>query len=446
MNFADERRSLLSSQARIQVPWVRAQIGVYVFGVRDRKKQTTLKNADGFYVGPRNNELLKYFPDFITSLSIVKVNGKVNTYTLNISYPVTQFEDPNFFEKVLSSVSKTREITFTYGDAAQPNYIYKDETALITDVTQNFNMQGSVINYTISAVSNGMLASSGSYTFPKKQNAKPSDEIKALFKNPQYGLKSLFTGMNDSNIDELIAGDDAPVQIRGKIGTSILDYITYLVSCMMPSGSTTSNKTRDIYILTLHDETVYDTLYNNTISKGGPYFQVTRVSQGVEFADAYTLDIGYNTSTIVSQFSVSNNANYAILFDYQTQLNPQRYVTRLNQFGQQEKIYAPAVTSNNEHWQTRPQDITWWTKITEFPITASITIQGLLRPAHLLTYLRLNVIFPGGRKHISSGLYIVTQQQDQIDGSGYKTTLQLTKIAGDKDLQLGMGGNPVKYF
>jgi len=87
---------------------------------------------------------------------------------------------------------------------------------------------------------------------------------------------------------------------------------------MMPSGSTTENKTRDIYILTLHDETVYDTLYNNTISKGGPYFQVTRVSQGVEFADAYTLDIGYNTSTIVSQFSVSNNANYSILFNYQT--------------------------------------------------------------------------------------------------------------------------------
>lgn len=51
-----------------------------------------------------------------------------------------------------------------------------------------------------------------------------------------------------------------------------------------------------------------------------------------------------------------------------------------------------------------------------------------------MTYLRLNVIFPGGgegiRKHISSGLYIVTKQVDDISGNGYKTTLSLTKISG----------------
>ena len=78
--------------------------------------------------------------------------------------------------------------------------------------------------------------------------------------------------------------------------------------------------------------------------------------------------------------------------------------------------------------------INWWTKITKYPINASITIQGLIRPAQLMTYLRLNVIFPGGgegiRKHISSGLYIITKQVDRIDTSGYKTTLSLTKIAG----------------
>jgi len=48
-----------------------------------------------------------------------------------------------------------------------------------------------------------------------------------------------------------------------------------------------------------------------------------------------------------------------------------------------------------------------------------------------MTYVRLNVIFPGGHKHISSGLYIVTKQQDNISGSGYRTTLSLVKISGD---------------
>ena len=60
----------------------------------------------------------------------------------------------------------------------------------------------------------------------------------------------------------------------------------------------------------------------------------------------------------------------------------------------------------------------------------------MLRPATLMTYLRLNIIFPGGHKHIASGLYIVTKQQDTIDGNGYKSQLSLTRIggAGESDI------------
>ena len=57
-----------------------------------------------------------------------------------------------------------------------------------------------------------------------------------------------------------------------------------------------------------------------------------------------------------------------------------------------------------------------------------------MRPATLMSYVRLNVIFPGGHKHISSGLYLVTKQQDVIDFGGYRTTLSLTKIAGDNTI------------
>lgn len=47
-----------------------------------------------------------------------------------------------------------------------------------------------------------------------------------------------------------------------------------------------------------------------------------------------------------------------------------------------------------------------------------------------MQYIRLNVYFPGGGKHISSGLYIVTAQVDSISESGYRTTLELTRIDG----------------
>lgn len=48
-----------------------------------------------------------------------------------------------------------------------------------------------------------------------------------------------------------------------------------------------------------------------------------------------------------------------------------------------------------------------------------------------MTYVKLNVWFYG-RKHISSGYYIITSQTDNIDTSGYFTTLGITRVAGDE--------------
>ena len=39
--------------------------------------------------------------------------------------------------------------------------------------------------------------------------------------------------------------------------------------------------------------------------------------------------------------------------------------------------------------------------MTEFPITATLTLKGLTRPSILMTYVKLNVWFAGGQKHIS---------------------------------------------
>ena len=144
------------------------------------------------------------------------------------------------------------------------------------------------------------------------------------------------------------------------------------------------------------------------------------------------IDIGFgNTGTIVTAFSVEDDENYSLLYDYTDTLEIDPYVKRLDKNGNWIDVWAPTISSKNNYFVTKPDDITWWTKVTKYPIKASITVQGLLRPAILMSYVRLNVIFPGGRKHISSGLYLVTQQKDRIDSSGYRTTLSLTKISGD---------------
>lgn len=423
--YTRERKSLLSSQARVQAPWVKVTIGDYTFGVfsRDTRRKAA---ADGNFYTAYNVQ----YPNYVQDLTVTKVNGQVNQYTLSIKYPIRPQDDPNFFEKVFSSVSNSRKIVFSYGDAMQPAYIYKNEEALITKVTQQFDLQNSAISYKVMAVSTAIKGRVGNFTFVNSGLKIPSEEIKKVFLNPTYGLQDIFTGMSKENLTELIACDDKAVEIQTKVNISPIDYISYLVSCMVPAGSNLNSTSKDIYILTLHDETNND-FYSDDKNYGGPYFKVTRTNYISEQTDAYEIDIGYNTSTIVTNFSINNDENYSIYYEYAEKLYPEEYTRRLNNQGKWEDVYAPTFISGNENFKPTTKDIVWYTKLTKYPIGAQITIQGLLRPATLMQYLRLNVIFPGGHKHIASGLYIVTKQTDMINEQGYKTTLALTKISGD---------------
>lgn len=420
-----KNRSLLSSQARIQVPWVKVTIGSYTFGVFDEKTKEWGKDQFDFY-----QPFSVQYPQYIKTLEVTKINGQVNKYALSIDYPITQHDDPNFFEKVFSSVSRTRKIIFTYGDAETPAYVYKNEEAIITKVTQTFKLQSSAISYRVEAVSSAALQADGSITILSTgKKVKPSDEIKKLFRTND-SLKNTFTGMSVNDLESFIAGDDMPVEIESKRNISAIDYINYLAGCMIPEGST-SGLSKEIYIMTIYDDSI--TNANKALSKKGPYFEIKKVSTVMDRDDAYEIDIGINTSTIVRDFQIENNENFSLYYEYQEKAHPETYVRRIDGDGLWEEKYAPASMLREGTFDIKAQDQVWWTKATQFPINATIQIQGLLRPATLMQYVRLNVIFPGGQKHLSSGLYIVTRQIDNIGPNGYATNLSLTRIKGDLD-------------
>jgi hypothetical protein len=215
-----------------------------------------------------------------------------------------------------------------------PTYVYKNEEAIITKISQSFQLDQSVISYTVNATSCSVLGKTGAYNFMYSGSYKPSDLIKKIFKNKKYGLQDIFTGMTNANLDYLVCGDDKTVNIVPKTNISPLDYITYLVSCMLPAGSTNSNLSKDLYILTLHDDTIYDKNYNDSLALSGPYFKVTKTSSSVEQADAYEVDIGYNTANIVLGFNIESNENFSLFYDYNEKLNPEVYTRRLNNNGE----------------------------------------------------------------------------------------------------------------
>lgn len=407
--------SLVSSTALVQTPYITVTIGNYEFGCYNTKAYGSDK-----------------FPNYIKSLEITKINGRVNQYSLRIEYPINESNDPNFFERVFASVSIERSILFTYGDLSAKNYIYKKEQAIITKVSSDFGTDSAVISYNVSAVSTGTLGLSGSYPFiAPGYKVKPSDVIKKILKqNSKYGLQDLFTGMRNMSLVNqynLIPGNDVAVIIETKTNVTVLDYIQYLVSCMKPSVTGDSVISSSFYVMTFVDDT--------TDIFGGAYFKIVQVNRDTQYPDAYELYVGYPASNAVRNFKVDNSENYSIYYNYQNKLHPEKYVQRINYLGEIEDVFAPILSSGNSSYKTTEAEKSWWSKVSQYPIAVSLEIKGLLRPAILMSYVRLYVLF-FGRTHINSGIYIITKQVDTVNESGYSTTLNMIRVASDDSIPI----------
>lgn len=407
--------SLMSLQNMVESPFIIVKIGDYTFGHCSNTGGSTMSVT---------------FPNFMKSLNITKISGAVNTYTLKMEYAITQFDDPNMLEKVFSSVNKTRKITLTYGDWNAPSSIYKEEEALMTKVTSSVNFNQSKIEYTISCVSTALSLTAGSYSFGAR-TAKPSDVIRELISNTAYGLSNIFPGTAaqlGSRVSNLIASDDKVVRIEAKESTNLLDYMNYLVTCMEDQNETDSTVKNSNYRWAVCDDTKNQ--------YGGAYFQVSKISSPdssivVPSATTYEVDVGYPNNSYVVDFNINTDNTWALLYDYSTSIQQPEYQYSIDANGKVITTKSPSLTRTSEYLKTTETSKSWWTQMTKFPITARLTIKGLLRPAVLMSEVKVNSFFYG-HKHISTGTYIITKQEDTIDSRGYRTVLSLTRVKGDE--------------
>lgn len=404
--------NLVSIPTLVQSPFIIANIGGVTFGTFSGNYRT---NAT--------------YPNYMESMSVTKVNGTVNTYTLNFHYQVATGQDPNLLDKIFSRATKDRRIILQYGDWMAPNYIYKEEQCIITNVTTRLNMSSSSLDYTLQCTSDAIGLNSTQFNFPAR-NAKPSDVILQLLSNSKYGLKDVFTGMRNKNVvlsKNLIASNDKKVQLVAQNNTTILNYLNYLVGCMVDNKTPEENKlSTSKYFLTINDD------YNNDL--GGTYFKVSEVSANAAVynaTDTYELDINYPGDNFVTEFSLNNDQSWAILYEYAGDVKQEEYTYNIRDDGTIETLSSPSLLTSSLTNAKSAYKTQWWSYMTEFPITATLTLKGLTRPSMLMTYVKLNVWFAGGQKHISSGTYIITKQTDSITSAGYTTTLTLLRVGGD---------------
>lgn len=409
---------LISTENFVESPFVIVKMGDYTFG-------SYTGNTSKAILGSTMNVT---YPNFMKGLTVTKINGQVNTYVLRMTYAITENDDPNMLEKVFSSIKDSREMTLTYGDWNSPSNIYREETALITSIKSNVSFKGSTIEYTINGVSNALNLGSAVYDFPER-NAKPSDVIKEILYSPSYGMQKIFTGMvNKKTVanNNMIISDDKEVNISAKQSTSALDYINYLTQHMVSN----TNK---------QDEVIQDSVYKMVIMDdaknqyGGPYFKVTKINANTSRStaeNAWEITVGYPGDNFVMNFEINNDEAWSILYDYKDKINQSSYTYRIDNEGNIITEMSPSIARSRRGKTLSERNKTWWTQMTQFPITATLTIKGLIRPTLIMDHLKLTTLFYG-QKHISSGIYVITKQEDSIDANGYRTTLTLLRVKGD---------------
>lgn len=404
-----EYANLLTTSSLVEAPFITAKIGDYTFGCY----KNSMHNAQT--VANVNT------PNYVTSISIKKINGAVNQYTLNMTYAITQFSDPNYIEKVMSSVSSSRKIIFSYGDCNEPSFTYNNEEALITNATRMINFSNATINYKIEAISSSMLSLGAVFDWPEI-TMKPSARIRQILQQSQYGLKDIFTGMQKSGIidsEHLIPNTDKQVVIQAKQGMSAFDYIVYLTQCMQ---SSTDNQA--IYRLNVVD--------SNDPPMYGTYFKISEISpkQINEYnINALEVNVGYPSNPLVISFSMDTQDQWTMLYNYSEDKidNKSYYIDNNGNL---------VIDKSNKLIQDTKKGIiedsvnSWWKQVTEFPVKATLTIKGLLRAAKLMQYVKINCYFYG-QKFIASGLYVITEQNDTVDQNGYRTQLSLLRVGGD---------------
>lgn len=389
----------LSSPHRVEVPFAKIQFGGETFGF-----MPNLKNS---VTGAINS-------DFVTSLSVEKFgSGAVNKYTAELVYVIDQYSDPNYVDMVISKATD-RKIVFEYGDLSQPDYSYKNETGIISDIVPNVDYKNNTIRYTITATSSTSLNYSLKKFFPKRKSTQPSRVIyEILYNNVEYGLLDLLPGMLDrSYVEDMgwIPTNDLAVDIDEKKNMAPIDYILYLVSLMKGT----------------HGEYFYFKIFDAMNENQIPHFEI-RNTLSKKSNEMLAIDIGLPGSIPVFNFSVNQNTSFSQLIRYQGKLDSNLYQDfGFNGDPMYKNFYSDQVFSGNPSEARK----LWWEKMLSFPLSATLETCGLYVPAEIVQSVLLNIYF-FGKKYNHSGEYLIMGQKDSISRRGFRTTLELLRISGE---------------
>lgn len=406
---------LLSSNNRIESPFLVVDIGGVKLGAFSTAQRKLLATPHGDMFEKT------IYPNFVQGVTINKnANGMVNMYTINLSYQVSQDDDPNFIEKLFSTVSKGRIITVSYGDYMNPAYAFREEECLINDIQRQINPRENRIDYVVSAVSATALVAGRTWNFAAKKD-KPSNVLRELIYNKQYGLLDVLPGMRDKdkvNQKGFLTANDIEVEIHSRQNISIIDYLKYLVGCMKDN--------KDFV-----QPTVYVLCFDGDVKgeMGGAFLKLVRMDEQTN-PDEWTVDVGYPGITDVFDFRLTENSMYSILYNYNEQLSQggaNTTIRELDENGNLVNKFRQPLAVDPFLQSTTAVAANWWSSMVNYPIRGVLTTRGLIRPSILTSAVNIKHWF-FGKLYNTSGRYRIMSDTVRLSANGYFEDLGVIRI------------------
>lgn len=140
----------------------------------------------------------------------------------------------------------------------------------------------------------------------------------------------------------------------------------------------------------------------------------------------FEVTVGYPGDECITDFQIHEDSSWAILS--QKGILSDEYVYAINRDGVSIKKYSPNLFSTGDTMTSIEQ--AWYEFMLTFPVSATMKIKGLVKPTKLMDYIIVNVNFYG-MTHITSGLYVITAEQEILSENGFTTQLTLLRVENE---------------
>lgn len=406
--------------------WIKTN-HVYTMWIRFRVGGLDIDTSSTSLYGKRSN--------YFMSLENVKNgSGQANSFTLNIAYVPEPGEDADFIDKAIAY--SNRECILQYGYGMGVEGLYTPEyKGLVLDY--EVGIRDGMLFYTITGYSSLVAITEETFDFPAinsssedggdSENRRPTKVVKAAFtdKLEKYGY--IVDTSNESDLTDL--PEDT---IPEALGVTVFQYASSVLSYARDE-SQAELSSDDISKKIIYNYYIDDTKDSNGKTK-------------ITIFKTDPSDTNKNDSKVVFNWMDKSNS---IVIDFKTEFKGAVVIGRaykdINNDSSNKKysldIYGNKVESNNGNndastsgavsEQDDATDLTTWAEATQYSYKATLVLLGV--PCEIPIGMMIEILpLIYGKPHHTQGKYMVTKATDNLDSSGFITTLELVKLNADE--------------